>query len=62
MQENLITAEDLAQRLGLKADTIRRWASKGKIPSHRLSHKVVRFKLSEVLSSLEPRVPEAVAV
>ena len=53
--DNLLTADELANRLGIKPGTILDWHRRGRIPSRKLSHKVVRFDLSEVLAALEPR-------
>jgi len=49
----LLTADELAGRLGVKPGTIREWHRAGRIPSRRLSRKVLRFDLTAVLSALE---------
>jgi excisionase family DNA binding protein len=51
--DDLITAKQLADRLGVKPGTILGWNRQGRIPAHRLSHKVVRFDLRAVLAALE---------
>jgi excisionase family DNA binding protein len=51
----LLTAAELAARLGVKPETILRWHRGGKIPARRLSHKVLRFNLAHVVAALESR-------
>ena len=53
MVGRLVTPEGLAAELSLKPRTIREWALKGKIPCLRISPKVLRFDLDEVLASLK---------
>jgi excisionase family DNA binding protein len=53
MNDELLTAEEVADRLRVKPDTIVVWARQRRIPAHRLSRKVIRFRLSEVIESLE---------
>ncbi len=50
--EDLLNAADLAQRLGLKPDTVRDWYRRGRIPGLKLSPKVLRFDLAAVLAAL----------
>ena len=50
---SLVTADELAQAFSLKTSTIKEWARIGKIPSVRLSAKVVRFRPGEVEKALE---------
>jgi excisionase family DNA binding protein len=59
--EELMTAAELAARLGVKPGTIHGWHRKGKIPARRLSHKVLRFNLAEVLAALESAERKAVS-
>ena len=49
----LLTATELAQRLGVKPGTILGWHRKKRIPSRKLSRKILRFDLADVLSALE---------
>ena len=49
----LLTAAELAERLGVKPGTVLGWHRKGRIPARKLSHKVLRFDLADVLSALE---------
>jgi excisionase family DNA binding protein len=51
----LLTVEELAQRLRLRPSTIRRWAQENIIPALRLSGKVIRFDLDEVLTALRSK-------
>ena len=52
-RDNLLTAAELAERLGVKPGTVLGWYRKGRIPARKLSHKVLRFDLADVLSALE---------
>lgn len=51
----LLTAAELADCLGVKPGTILGWHRSGRIPGRRLSHKVLRFSLGEVMAALEGR-------
>ncbi len=51
----LLTAPELAIRLGVKPGTIRQWSRSGRIPVRRLSPKILRFDLAAVLAALEAR-------
>ncbi len=55
MTTELLTAEELAERLRLKASTVHGWARIGKIPKVRLSRKVIRFDPAEVIETLARR-------
>ena len=50
---DLLTAAQLAEKLGVCIDTVRRWTREGKIPRLRVGAKWTRYKLGEVLKSLE---------
>ena len=54
MQELLKTI-DLARRLQVRPNTIRRWVRRGLIPVLRVSPKVMRFDLAAVLHALQDR-------
>lgn len=49
----LLTAEELAERLRVRPDTVRRWTRQGRIPTVRLSRKVIRYDLSRVLAAID---------
>ena len=51
-QPALEKADTLAARLGLSPRTLRRWAAQGKIASHRLSARALRFDEDEVRRDL----------
>lgn len=55
MTEDLLTANELAERLRLRPRTIREWARRGLIPAIRLSPKVVRYELAAVLEAMTTR-------
>jgi predicted site-specific integrase-resolvase len=68
IRDDLLTAQDLAHHFGVKPKTILDWHRKGRIPARRLSHKILRFSLRDVLAALEARAatqeaarPEGVA-
>jgi excisionase family DNA binding protein len=48
MNENLINAVELAERLDVKEQTIRRWAFEGRIPAYTIGKRVIRFDYEEV--------------
>lgn len=50
----LLTAEQLAPRLGVAISWVREQARQGNIPTHRLGH-YVRFDLGEVLQATKKR-------
>ena len=52
-REDLLTAAELAARLGVKSGTIFAWHRKGDIPGRKLSRKVLRFNLADVVAALE---------
>ena len=51
----LLTADEVAERLRVKAGTVRTWGRMGRIPTVRLTAKVVRFDLGEVVAALTAR-------
>jgi excisionase family DNA binding protein len=57
VSDDLLTAAELAERLRIKPSTAMEWQRSGRIPSIRLSHKVVRFNLREVLAALRRPTP-----
>jgi excisionase family DNA binding protein len=48
----LLTAAELAERLRVKPGTVREWARRGLIPSVRLGHKTIRYRLAAVVAAL----------
>jgi predicted site-specific integrase-resolvase len=55
IHDDLMTARELAGHLGVRPGTILDWHRQGKIPGRRLSHKVLRFSLRDVVNALETR-------
>lgn len=49
----LLTADELAERLRVRPGTIRLWSRRGRIPSIRISGKVIRFDVSAVIGALQ---------
>lgn len=58
---DLSSAAEVAARLGVKPGTVLLWYREGRIPGLKLSHKVLRFRLSEVVAALEFRQGREVA-
>jgi Helix-turn-helix domain len=54
-QDAYLTGEELGRILRLKPATVSEWAREGRIPSVRLSPKIVRYKLNDVLAALSSR-------
>ena len=55
METELLTAEQLADRLCVKPRTVRQWSLDGLIPAMRLTPKVIRYRLDDVVASLQER-------
>ena len=51
----LLTGQELAERLRVSPSTIREWAREGRIPEVRISGKVRRFDFAEVLAVIRER-------
>ena len=52
MDSPLFTSKDIAQRFGVKVETVRAWVRDGRIPCIRASRKIVRFRIEEVEAAL----------
>ena len=50
--DGLLTAKELAARLKVKPSTVREWMRRGVIPAIKLTPKVVRFDLDQVVESM----------
>jgi predicted site-specific integrase-resolvase len=48
----IVTAQELGDRLKVPPSTVMGWYREGRIPGHRISHKVVRFDLTAVAKAL----------
>ena len=55
VKSRLETAEQLADRLKVKPDTVRGWGRKGLIPCVRITPKVIRYDPEEVVRTLTER-------
>lgn len=53
MVNKLLSAKELGEKLGMNHQTLLKLERAGRIPSHRLSPKVIRFKPGEVVRALE---------
>jgi excisionase family DNA binding protein len=54
----LLTVAELAARLRVRPRTVQQWARRGRIPTVRLSAKVIRFNFDAVLLALQSRSEE----
>lgn len=59
MDNRLLTAEEVAKRLGVRPSTIKAWARHGLIPSLRPTQRVVRFEASAVEAALRAEGAQA---
>lgn len=55
MSEDLLTVEQVAEKLQLHRDTVRRYIREGKLPSVRVSATVVRVKQSDLDKFIQER-------
>ena len=53
MNDEILTAEQVGECLNLSPHTIKKWAARGKIPSIRISPKVLRFEWAEVKKAIQ---------
>jgi excisionase family DNA binding protein len=51
--DRLLTAREVAERLGLSIETVLRWAATEKLPSFELSTRAIRFRESEIDAWIE---------
>lgn len=51
----LVTAEEIAERVRVQPDTVKGWGRRGIIPAVRISRQTVRFDLDAVLQALRNR-------
>jgi hypothetical protein len=54
---DLLTAQELADRLQVRPSTVREWDGQGKVPAFRLSRKVVRYSLDAVVNVIGQVAP-----
>lgn len=54
----LLLTRELAQRLGVEPETVRRWARDGLIPVCRIGMKTLRFDLEQVIEAIACDRPE----
>lgn len=54
-RSGLLTAEEIAAHFRVKPETVRGWARQGIVPSIKLSHKMVRYRLDDVIEALQRR-------
>ena len=59
MSGRLLTARVVAERLGVSAETVLRWARRGELPSVHLSNRAIRFPETALDEWLEERTTPA---
>ena len=55
----LLTPEQMAQRLGVSSDTLLQWAIKGRVPRIKVNARIIRFDPEAVLRALQEEEAEA---
>ena len=60
MTKRILTACQMADQLGLKESTIRKWGKSGLIPVIKPTAKVIRFDPKDVVAALKQRTKEVV--
>ena len=58
MQNQIYTADELAEELQVKPETVRSWARQRLIPSLRPTAKVLRFDRRDVMEALRKRASQ----
>ncbi|MDA1053665.1 MAG: hypothetical protein O3C40_24720 [Planctomycetota bacterium] len=53
MPDGLLTANELGAELRVKPDTVKHWSRTGRIPTVRITPKVIRYDLQAVIASLK---------
>jgi excisionase family DNA binding protein len=60
-RHELLDRYDMAERLGVSADTISKWARQGRIPAIRITRKVVRFDHEQITAALRRQAAKTFA-
>lgn len=55
--KELLTAEEVGERVRVSPDTVKEWARAGRVPCYRLGRKTIRFDLAEVIAALRDACP-----
>jgi len=58
METELLDKDELAERLRVHFGTVVKWEKEGRIPSIRISPRVIRFDFAEVVAALKKRRSE----
>ncbi len=61
MNHELLTAEEMADRLRVRPDTIKLWGREGRIPRVEISGRVIRYDADAVIQFLRRRMRERMA-
>ena len=56
--QTFMTTDEVAQFLNVSTGTVRRLAKEGRIPSHRLGHRTIRYRAEEVETALRKGDPD----
>jgi excisionase family DNA binding protein len=54
MEQDLLTATQVAQMLNVSKATVSRWTTEGSIPIVRLPRDIIRYRRSDIDKMLEP--------
>ena len=57
-EHELLTAEEMADRLRVRPDTIKLWGREGRIPRVEISGRIVRYDAGAVIQFLHDRMRE----
>ena len=58
MPREILTTEEVAQRLGASVVTVRKWVRDGQIPSIRVGGRFIRLDWEAVLAAIRSNPPE----
>lgn len=57
MDQQLLTLDEAAQRLGIHVATLRAWVREGRVPAYRLGKRFARVRWDELVESLATQAP-----
>lgn len=54
MEEHMMTAQEVADEVGVHLRTIRRWTQEGTLTAYRVGPKAIRYRASDVDAIMQP--------